>query len=145
MRVLRIMMAVPVIGLGLAAAPAHAAPAAATPYHATLAASEEVPSAGPSGGTGTAKVTVDSATGVVMRIITRAEMKPTDFVQQEDIRVDFAPVSVSGALYNVPTRSTILTTVVPNGDAFVKFSTRRTIFDVTYTKYQPASTPTATH
>ena len=91
------------------------------------------------------EIFIDSATGVVMRIITRAEMKPTDFVQQEDIRVDFAPVSVGGALYNVPTRSTILTTVVPNGDAFVKFSTRRTIFDVTYTKYQPASTPTASH
>ena len=57
MRVLRIMMAAPVIGLGLAVTPllASAAPA---PYHATLAASEEV-SPGPSGGAGTAKITID--------------------------------------------------------------------------------------
>jgi hypothetical protein len=65
MRVLRILMAVPVIGLGLAAAPAQAAPTAAAPYHAALSAAEEVPSNGPPGGTGTAKVTVDSATGQV--------------------------------------------------------------------------------
>jgi hypothetical protein len=65
MRVLRILMAVPVIGLGLAAAPAHAAPAAASPYHAALAASEEVPSPGPAGGTGTAKVVIDAAAGTL--------------------------------------------------------------------------------
>ena len=65
MRVLRIMMAVPVIGLGLVAAPAHAAPAAASPYHAVLSAAEEVPSPGPSGATGTAKVTIDAAAGTL--------------------------------------------------------------------------------
>jgi hypothetical protein len=64
MRALRILTAVPVIGLGLAASPASAAPAAATPYHATLAATEESPP-GPAGGTGTAKITVDAAAGQV--------------------------------------------------------------------------------
>jgi hypothetical protein len=63
MRVLRITMAVPVIGLALGAAPASAAPAAASPFHATLSASEETPTAGPAGGTGTAKVTIDAAAG----------------------------------------------------------------------------------
>ncbi|MDB5065561.1 MAG: hypothetical protein JWM18_1995 [Chloroflexi bacterium] len=63
MRVLRILMAVPVIGLGLAATPASAAPAAASPYHAALSASEETPTAGPAGGTGAAKVTIDAAAG----------------------------------------------------------------------------------
>lgn len=62
MRVLKILMAVPVIGLGLAASPASAAPAAATPYHAALAATEESPP-GPAGGTGTAKITVDATAG----------------------------------------------------------------------------------
>ncbi|HEY2703206.1 MAG TPA: CHRD domain-containing protein [Candidatus Dormibacteraeota bacterium] len=62
MRVLRIMMAAPVIGLALAAAPASAAPAVASPFHATLAATEESPP-GPAGGTGTAKVTIDAAGG----------------------------------------------------------------------------------
>lgn len=63
MRVLRITMAVPVIALALAAAPASAAPAAASPYHATLSASEENPTTGPAGGTGTATVTIDAAAG----------------------------------------------------------------------------------
>jgi hypothetical protein len=63
MRVLTITMAVPVIGLALAAAPASAAPAAASPYHAALSASEENPTTGPAGGTGTATVTIDAAAG----------------------------------------------------------------------------------
>ena len=63
MRVLRITMAVPVIGLALGAAPASAAPAVASPFHAVLSASEETPTAGPANGTGTAKVTIDAAAG----------------------------------------------------------------------------------
>jgi hypothetical protein len=62
MRVLRILMAVPVIGFAFAATPAQAAPA---PYHAALAASEEVPSPGPAGGTGTARVVIDAAAGTL--------------------------------------------------------------------------------
>lgn len=80
---------------------------------------------------------IDSATGIILRLITRADTKPTDFVQQEDIRIDFTAVAVGNSHYILPTKSMILTTVVPNGDAYVKFSTRRTLFDVTYSKYQP--------
>jgi CHRD domain len=57
LRGLRIMMAGSVIGLGLAASPLLAA-AAPVPYHATLAAAEEK-TPGPSGGAGTAKITID--------------------------------------------------------------------------------------
>jgi hypothetical protein len=58
-RVTRIIMAAPVVAIGMAAAPplVSAAPAA---YHATLSAAEE-PSHGPSGGAGTAKVTIDGS------------------------------------------------------------------------------------
>lgn len=52
-------MAAPVIGLGLAVTPLLAS-AAPVPYHATMAASEEV-SPGPAGGAGTAKITIDGA------------------------------------------------------------------------------------
>jgi hypothetical protein len=62
MRALRIMMALPVIGLALVAAPASAAPAVASPFHAALSATEESPP-GPTDGTGTAKVTIDAAAG----------------------------------------------------------------------------------
>ena len=34
---------------------------------------------------------VDSATGAILRLITKADLKPTDFVLQEDIRVDYSP------------------------------------------------------
>lgn len=70
MRALRIMVAVPAIGLALAATPvAHAAPAAMTAYHATLTAADEV-SPGPPGGTGTATIEVDSVANQVCSTLT---------------------------------------------------------------------------
>jgi hypothetical protein len=81
---------------------------------------------------------VDAETGTIVRLITRADLKPSDLVQQEDIRVDYGPVEVEGKRYIVPVKSVILTRVVPNGDAFVKYSTRRTLFDVTYQHYRGA-------
>lgn len=79
---------------------------------------------------------VDPETGTIVRLITKADLKPTDLVQQEDIRVDYGPVTVDGKQYVVPLQSMILTQVVPNGDAFVKYSTRRTLFDVEYQNYR---------
>ena len=39
---------------------------------------------------------VDPETGTIVRLITKADLKPTDLVQQEDIRVDYGPVEVAG-------------------------------------------------
>ena len=47
----------------------HAAPAAFTTYHATLSADQENPK-GPAGGTGTAKIEADAATGQVCSTLT---------------------------------------------------------------------------
>lgn len=80
---------------------------------------------------------IDAKTGLILRLITKAEPKITDFVHQEDIRVDYEPTLVSGTPYVLPTHVTILSTVVPNGDSYVKFSTRRTLFDITYLNYRP--------
>jgi CHRD domain-containing protein len=64
MRVLTMMIAaIPIATLPLTGSPAEAARSAAAPYHAALAAGEEVPNPGPSGGTGTAKITVDVVKG----------------------------------------------------------------------------------
>jgi hypothetical protein len=82
---------------------------------------------------------IDTTTGVIVRLITKAEMKPTDFVQQEDIRVDYAPVLIGEQKFIVPAKSMILATVVPNGDSYVKFSIRRTLFEITYSKYELAA------
>ena len=85
------------------------------------------------------EVFVDPETGTVVRLIVRAELKPTDFIQQEDTRIDYGTVEVGGKAYMVPTRNILLTTMVPSGNSFAKFTTRRTLFDVSYSNYQAAS------
>ena len=85
------------------------------------------------------EVFVDPETGTVVRLIVQAELKPTDLVQQEDTRIDFGTVDVGGKAYVVPTRNILLTTMVPSGNSFEKFSMRRTLFDVSYSNYQAAS------
>ena len=80
---------------------------------------------------------IDAKTGLVVRLITKADQKVTDFVHQEDVRVDFEPALVAGTPYVLPGHVTILSTVVPNGDSMAKFSTRRTLFDITYSNYKP--------
>jgi hypothetical protein len=86
---------------------------------------------------------IDPETGTIVRLITKADLKPTDLVQQEDIRVDYGPVEVGDKSYVVPVHSMILTQVAPNGDALVKYSTRRTLFDVTYQNYKLGETNSA--
>jgi hypothetical protein len=50
--------------------------------------------------------------------------------------VDYGPVDVGGKESVVPVRSVILTEVAPNGEAYGKYSARRTFFDVTYQNYR---------
>jgi tetratricopeptide (TPR) repeat protein len=82
---------------------------------------------------------VDPETGTVVRLIVRAELKPGDFIQQEDTRIDYGTVEVGGKAYVVPTRNILLTTMVPSGNSFEKFTMRRTLFDASYSNYQDAS------
>lgn len=82
---------------------------------------------------------VDPETGTVVRLIVQAELKPTDFILQEDTRIDYGTVEVGGKSCVVPTRNILLTTMVPSGNSFAKFTTRRTLFDVSYSNYQAAS------
>lgn len=79
---------------------------------------------------------IDAETGAIVRLITKAELKPTDLVHQEDTRIDYGAVEIAGKTYIVPVKSTILTEVVPNGDSYVKYSVRRALFDVDYKNYQ---------
>lgn len=83
---------------------------------------------------------VDSETGAVVRVITVAELKPTDFVHQEDMRIDYRPVVVDGKTYILPMDSFTLNEVVPNGDNYAaRYSVRHTLFRVTYSSYQAAA------
>ncbi len=86
---------------------------------------------------------IDPDTGVIVRLTTSAELKPTDIVRHEDIRVDYGSVNVDGKPFVVPVKSITLTELSPNGDAFVKSFTRRTVFEANYKSYILADVPRA--
>jgi len=81
---------------------------------------------------------VDAESGIVVRMITFADLKPTDVVHQEDLRIDYGPVSVDGKMIVVPIKTYTSTEVVPNGDSGLagKYSVRRTFFTSEYKNYQ---------
>jgi len=82
---------------------------------------------------------IDPETGTIVRVITQAELKPTDFVHQEDMRIDYGPVAVGDKTYVLPLDSFTLTEVVPNGDNYAaRYSVRHTLFSVTYKDYRLA-------
>ena len=82
---------------------------------------------------------IDPATGDVLRFIMQAEMKKSDFVSQEDTRVDYGSASVDGKPMLLPKASYVLTTVIPAGDSGQRIAIRRTLFEVHYANYrQPA-------
>jgi hypothetical protein len=83
---------------------------------------------------------IDPDTGIVVRMITEAELKPTEVVHQVDERIDYAPVTVGGKMLVLPVKTIVNTEVVPNGDsgAAGKFSIRRTLFSSEYKDYQIA-------
>ena len=83
---------------------------------------------------------IDPKTGTIVRLITQAGLKPTDFVHQEDMRIDYAPVVVGGTSYILPIASFTNTEVVPNGDNYAaRYSIRHTLFAVTYQNYTLAN------
>lgn len=80
---------------------------------------------------------VDPDTGVIVRLVTQAELKPTDFVHQEDMRIDYGQVVVDGKPVILPTHSITLNEVVPNGDNYAaRYSVRHTLFLVSYLNYE---------
>jgi hypothetical protein len=82
---------------------------------------------------------IDPQTGAVVRLTLQADLKPTDYVQQEETRIDYAPVEIGGKPYVVPVQSIILLTVIPAGQSYQKVIPRRTLFDIKYSTYQPAA------
>lgn len=85
------------------------------------------------------EIFIDQDTGIVVRLISEAEFKPSEVVHQEDQRIDYGPVTVGGKMLVLPVKTVINTEVVPNGDSGAgKFSTRHTLFTSEYKNYQPA-------
>jgi hypothetical protein len=82
---------------------------------------------------------VDPASGIVARMIVEAELKPTDVVHRQNLRVDYGPVSVGGRTLILPIKSYINTEVVPHGDSgAARYTTRCTLFTSEYKDYAPA-------
>jgi hypothetical protein len=82
---------------------------------------------------------IDPDTGIVVRMVTQAELKSTDLVHQQDTRIDYGPVTVGAKSMVLPVKTVINTEVVPNGDSGQgKYSTRNTLFTIEYKDYQLA-------
>jgi hypothetical protein len=82
---------------------------------------------------------INPDTGLVVRVITRAEMKPTDLVFREERRIDYSPVAVAGKAYLLPRVSITAMEAVPNGDSTAATCTiRHTIFLASYQNYKLA-------
>jgi hypothetical protein len=83
---------------------------------------------------------IDPDSGIVVRMITEAELKPSEVVHQVDERIDYGPVTVGGKMLVLPIKTIVDTEVVPNGDsgAAGRYSVRRTLFTSEYKDYQVA-------
>ena len=81
---------------------------------------------------------IEPDSGIIVRMITQPEFKPTDVVHQEDTRIDYGPVSVSGKAMVLPVKAVIDTEVVPNGDSGSagRYTTRMTLFTSEYKDYK---------
>jgi hypothetical protein len=85
------------------------------------------------------RIYIDPDTGIVLRLIVEAELKPSDVVHQLNTRIDYGPVKAGQGTLIVPISSVINSVVVPNGDSGAGgYSTRTTLFSSEYSEYRPA-------
>jgi hypothetical protein len=85
------------------------------------------------------EIFIDPDTGVVARLVTQMEPKPTDVVHQADIRTDYGPVTVGAKSLILPVRAFAVTEIVVNGEAGAGgYAERNTLFASDYKNYQPA-------
>jgi hypothetical protein len=80
---------------------------------------------------------IDPEDGTILRVITYADLKPTDYVHQEAVRTDYSPIVVDGKEYVLPLESFTVNEVVPGGESnSIAYSVRHALFNVMYTNYQ---------
>jgi hypothetical protein len=79
---------------------------------------------------------IEPGTGIVVRMITVAELKPSEVVHQMDTRIDYGPVTVGEKIFVLPVKMIVNTEVVPNGDSGAsRYSTRHTLFTSEFKGY----------
>jgi len=80
---------------------------------------------------------IDPDSGIVVRMITEAEMKPSEVVHQVDTRIDYGPVKLGASMVVAPVRTYVNTVVVPGGDSQAgTYTTRCTLFTSVFKDYQ---------
>ncbi len=85
---------------------------------------------------------IDPDTGIVLRMIVEADMKPGEVVHQLDTRVDYGTVKVGQGSFVVPVKSVINSVVVPNGESGAGgYSTRCTLLSSQYSEYRAGGAP----
>ena len=79
---------------------------------------------------------IDPDTGAILRTITFADLKPSDFVHTQDVRMDYTSTALVDKEYVVPQSSITMDEVVPGGDAGTHgYSVRHRLFLATYGNY----------
>lgn len=81
---------------------------------------------------------IDPDTGAILRTITYAELKPSDYIHTENVRVDYTSTALGDKVCPVPQSSIITDEVVPGGDTGMHgYSVRHRLFLATYGNYKP--------
>lgn len=76
---------------------------------------------------------IDPDTGIVVRQIVEADFKASDYVRQQDTRIDYAPTQVGGKTLMLPMKVVVISEVFPQGDSGVGgHSLRHSYFTSTY-------------
>jgi len=85
------------------------------------------------------QIFIDPDSGAILRVITFADLKPSDNVHGEIIRIDYAPVVVDGKEYVLPWDNYTINEIVPNGDNMnMAYTARRTLLRVIFRNYRAA-------
>jgi len=80
---------------------------------------------------------IDAETGIVLRTITIADLKKTDFVHAETLRTDYGATQVAGKALVVPLQTFTVAEIVPNGDSFVAhYAVRHMMVTETWSNYK---------
>lgn len=83
---------------------------------------------------------VDPDTGIVLRMITQAEFKPTEVIHQLDTRTDYGAAKAGPGTLMVPMKTVINSVGGPNGESGAGgYSTRCTLLTSEYKDYQLAN------
>jgi hypothetical protein len=81
---------------------------------------------------------IDPDTGTTLRLVMKAELASTDFVEQEDTRIDYGKETIGGNIYVVPEGSFTHIETDVGGDSVKGFILRRTLLVAGYANFSLA-------